>query len=190
MKKLSSHIRKLAFVTPVLVALTFNSRAEDSEYSRAGRWEVGSSFKYWMGCDVIESATGVGFMGGYNFNEHWNLSVEGYFGIWLNTEFNGVDGRGSIYTAIVNLDYYLKPGRFSPYLTASAGIFNYDSKEDFHGPSSFSISETGVSYGGGAGVRWEIARHWFMKASYRAFGTTADGVDFMHGPEVTVGFKF
>jgi opacity protein-like surface antigen len=166
------------------------SRADDLASERAGHWEIGLPGKYWMGSDAIESALGTGFMIGYNLDAHWNVNLEGYIGIRLDTEVDGVEGKGSIYTAMINLEYILKPGRFSPYLSVCGGVFNYDAKETFDGPSAFNVAETGVSYGGGAGVRWELSRHWFVKGAYRALGTSADGACLLHGPEITIGWLF
>lgn len=190
MKKQTSQIALILSLGLLAAATPASANDSDHEYSRAGRWELGMPGKYWMGDDVIKNALGTGFMVGYNFNEHWNLNLEGYCGIRLETEVGGIDGSGSIYTGILNLEYYFKPGRFSPYLTASTGYFNYDTKEDFNGSSAFSEAESGISYGAGAGVRWAFNGHWFVKGSYHAFGTTADGADFMHGPEITIGFQF
>ncbi|HMP82994.1 MAG TPA: outer membrane beta-barrel protein [Verrucomicrobiota bacterium] len=184
------HIACLGLLTTLAPVFAGGGPDGSSDYSRAGRWELGLPGKYWMGNDIIKNALGTGFMVGYNFDEHWNVNLEGYCGIRLETEVDGIDGSGSIYTAIVNLEYYFKPGKFSPYLTASTGFFNYDTKEDFNGSSAFSEVESGFSYGGGAGVRWAYNDHWFIKGSYHAFGTTTDGAKFMHGPEITIGYQF
>ena len=190
MKKTSSPIVRIACLGLLAVVAPALAGDESSEYSRAGRWELGLPGKYWMGDDIVKNALGTGFMVGYNLDEHWNLNLEGYCGIHLNTKVDGIDGVGSIYTAIFNVDYYFKPGRFTPYLTASGGYFNYDTKETFNGDSRFSDGGSGISYGGGGGVRYAFSDHWFVKGSYHAFGTTASGCHFMHGPEITIGFMF
>jgi opacity protein-like surface antigen len=186
MKKQSS----IAILGLLAAALPMAASAQEAEYSRAGQWEIGLPGKFWFGNEIIKSAIGTGFMAGYNFDEHWNLNLEAYCGIHLDTEVDGKDGIGSIYTGILNLDYYFKTGKFTPYLTASAGIFNYDTKETFDGHSDFSIATTGMSYGGGGGVRYAFNEHWFVKGSFHAFAATCNGVGVMYGPEVTIGFKF
>jgi opacity protein-like surface antigen len=179
-----------AVIALTSLALVHCSQAQDTDYSRAGRWEFGIIGQYQMGDDVINNALGTGGVIGYNFNEHWNLNFEAYCGIRLETEVDGVDGKGSTYVGTLNLEYNFKPGKFSPFVSAGVGIFNYDAKESFSGDSAFSVAETGVSYGAGAGFRWEISHHWMAKFAYRAFGTTADGAEFLHGPAITIGWKF
>jgi opacity protein-like surface antigen len=190
MKSYTSLIAKLVSGLSVLALVSSSPAADEAGFDRSGHWEIGLPGKFWFGNDIIKDAIGTGFMGGYNFNEHWNLNLEAYCGIHLDTEVDGIDGKGTIYTGILNVEYYVKPGRFSPYLTASGGIFNYDTKETFHGPSRFSVATTGMSYGGGAGVRYAIDEHWFLKGSFHVFAATCNGVGVMYGPEVTIGFQF
>ncbi len=55
------------------------------------------------------------------------------------------------------------------------------------------LSETDLTFGVGAGVRWDISDRWYAKAVYRMNWTEFSGFDeltLVHGATVSVGFRF
>lgn len=180
-------------ISKVLVALTLSMTlsaaiADDAEPARAGRWEFSAMGQYSSG-DQVEHSYSPGFILGYNFNDHWNLNLNGSVGL-VDAKVDGVKGEGSIYTAALNVDYHFLTGKVTPFVSAGVGIFNWDAKENFSGPSAFSVVGTGVSYSGAVGVRWEMCPRTFLRAAYRGTGTSLSGVSFMNGAEISLGWKF
>lgn len=188
MNNCSTCFQKLTLAFCVLASLPLIVQAQSPDYSRAGKPEFYVLGQYWTGSN-IRNATGPGFGIGYNLTEHANVNLEGYVGD-LDVKINGVNGVGTTFVSTINLDYNFLKSRFTPLVTLGAGVFNYDARDHEKHPLIFNVADTGACYGGGAGLRYEVSRHWFMKAEYRVFGTSVSGMEVVHGPDISVGWKF
>jgi hypothetical protein len=58
------------------------------------------------------------------------------------------------------VEYKFLSGRWSPYLTAGAGIY------------------------------WNITQHWFFKGAFRVWGTSVNGISVVYGPTLSAGYSF
>lgn len=140
-----------------------------------------------------ESDVGFGLGFGYNFDDHWLLGGE--FG-WANVDYTGtlrsaddppgpdeaISGEYETLGVNANLTYHFLTGPLTPYVSASLGYAWVDTNIA-DGPPQLGCwwdpwfgqictvfqdtkSDDGVTYGIGAGVRWEFARGWFGRVGY------------------------
>lgn len=134
----------------------------------------------------IKDRWGFGFNFGYNFTNHLALSFEFDF-VSPSYVFSGTDDKGDFQTISHRMDmfngllkgtYNLLSGPVTPFIDLSIG-FSYTDSNIKDGPStcypdwywgwvcySSSHDDTSLNYGGGLGIRWDINRDMFMRASY------------------------
>lgn len=140
---------------------------------------------------AINDDWGFGFNFAYNFTNHWAL---GFDMNWVSPKYtlSGTtrpppDGDGTFKTLRHQMDmfngqltgtYNLLEGPITPFANLSVG-FSYLDSNIKDGPStcypdwywgwvcySSSHDTTELNYGGGLGLRWDINRDMFLRASY------------------------
>lgn len=176
------HMRKQIMIGLTLasfVAVTASAGSLMEEYSRAGKWEVAGFGQYFTFPDDNVSAFGGGLSVGYNaldqlcINADLSISCwDADYGTWEATSYMGG----------LSVDYNILAKRFTPFLTAGAGVLGWDSGGD--------VMFTG---GLGAGLRWDATDNIHVKAAYRATWLTdsdVSGSAFGHGFTLAVGYKF
>ncbi|RKX45441.1 MAG: hypothetical protein DRP64_04720 [Verrucomicrobia bacterium] len=152
----------------------------------------------------IKDRWGFGFNFGYNFTNHLALSFEFDF-VSPSYELSGTDEDGDFRTISHRMDmfngllkgtYNLLSGPITPFIDLSIG-FSYTDSNIKDGPSycypdwywgwacySSSHDDTNLNYGGGLGLRWDIIRDMFMRASYSIMKLNISGTS---DPEFGVG---
>lgn len=187
--KHSSTLRPLTALA-ILAALATGSlqiaKAEDG--IRQGKTEITASGLYLTGdADIFGGGLGVG----YNFSDHWNLTVEG-FGGSIEGDFHAFDThvktKGTAFGGLASLEYNILKQRFTPFVTAGVGAFAFDI-DGSNDEVSVSGTDSGFAYGGGGGFRYDVSDHFMLKVSYRIFGTTSAGTDLLHGIVASLGYK-
>jgi opacity protein-like surface antigen len=199
--------------------LTLSGQAQfyDAPFSRSGRFELfgvgqysaaGSGDEVELDVDgfsvpVTYGAYWGGGLGvGYNFTDHWNLNFTFTGGsVEARTQLNGASGPALESTALalswsVQMDYNFLADPFTPLLTVGLTVDDFAdtvaSRAGFIRELDYFQSMIGL--GGGAGVRWELSDHWFLKAVYRGyyrFGLVdLEGEEFVHGAVVSLGYQF
>ena len=138
---------------------------------------------------AIDDDWGLGFNFGYNFTNHWAL---GFDFSWLSPDyelsgttdeippkFRTVRHEMDIFNGQLTGTFNLLEGPFTPFVNLSAG-FSYLDSNIQDGPAycypsywywgwycyADSHDSTEFNYGGGVGVRWDINRDMFLRASY------------------------
>jgi len=135
---------------------------------------------------VIDDDWGLGFNFAYNFTNHWAL---GFDINWLSPSYtlSGTTEDDGFQTVRHNMDMFnglltgtfnLLEGPITPFANLSVG-FSYLDSNIKDGPGycypdwywgwvcySSSHDTTELNYGGGLGLRWDINRDMFLRASY------------------------
>lgn len=152
----------------------------------------------------INDDWGFGFGFGYNFTNHLALSFDMNF---LRPRYNATlvpedpaDGPETfshhmdMFNGLVKGTYNLIDGPITPFVDLSAGFTYIDSNVADRPPTTgcwwdpwwgyicqtftSTYSDTRFNYGGGVGIRWDINRDMFLRASYSImkvdFGKTSD----------------
>jgi opacity protein-like surface antigen len=117
--------------------------------------------------DTLSLGIGVG----RNFNNHLNVNGTVLFTestLNFSNGFSTASEDATLVAPDVNVDWNFLDGNVTPFVTAGAGmmLFFFD---DF--------DEIDFSYGGGAGVRWDVSDEMFMKVWYRARWFELDRTD-------------
>ena len=151
-------------------------------WNRKGKTEVFAFFRrmdgqedeWFQAVDVNIDSTFIGGVGiGYNFSEYLNLNMDVWYGsIDMKLEPVPVFGSGppaaqgnaNLFAADLNLDYNVLKSRFTPVLSGGIGFINFDGDRLDSGSE---FSQRKFSYNLGAGLRWDIAHHVFMKAMFK-----------------------
>lgn len=162
---------------------------------RAGQWDLSlgavyqdSEFIMGPGDSTldIKDRWGFGLTFGYNFTNHLALSFEFDFispsyelsGTTEDNGFQTISHRMDMFNGLLKGTYNLLEGPVTPFIDLSIG-FSYTDSKIQDGPSycypdwywgwvcySSSHDDTNLNYGGGLGIRWDINRDMFMRASY------------------------
>jgi opacity protein-like surface antigen len=140
----------------------------------------------------IEDDWGFGINIGYNFTNHWALSFDMSF---LRPRYNATlvgENPGDppetfshemdMFSGLVKGTYNILNGPVTPFIDLSAGFTYIDSNVADRPPTTgcwwdpwwgyvcqtftSTYSDTRFNYGGGFGVRWDINRDLFLRASY------------------------
>ena len=103
-------------------------------------------------------------------------------GTYSQTSHDGADGNFKIIGGMANVVYpFETAGQVKPYVLAGVGYYNV--KE-----SVFDVSESGVGFGGGAGLKFALgSANLFVEARY--LSVDAGGATFAFVP-ITVGVSF
>ena len=177
---------------------------EEAPSVRAKKYEVFAGLGFVRG-DKIDSKTPGGtveiddyftggFGAGYNFTEHLNFNFEIFFG---GSEYDLALGSSEVEldTTFINfsanLEYYILDAPLTPLLSAGVGVF--DSETDDKLSDGFKRGESRVSYGLGAGFRWDIDDKMFLKSVYQIRWTDIERNRHnfeLHTFSIYFGFKF
>jgi len=135
---------------------------------------------------AIDSEWGLGFSFGYNFTNHWAL---GFDMNWLSPDYTlaGTTNDGDFEVVRHEMDMFngqltgtfnLFKGPFTPFANLSVG-FSYLDSNIQDGPGycypdwywgwvcyADTHDSTELNYGGGIGLRWDMTRDMFLRASY------------------------
>jgi opacity protein-like surface antigen len=180
-------------ITGTAQADTYRSRAERWEFTVQMRYLDAQSIQFTGGSELdVNSDIGWGFGFGYNFNDHLALSLD--IG-WNSPNYDATivsadtppaaDRRASSELSTssmhLNLHYNFIAGPITPFVTAGIGTTFVDSNLAYGPPSSScwwdpywgyycstyqpTYSDTRFSYGGSVGIRWDLARDAFLRAS-------------------------
>lgn len=142
----------------------------------------------------IDSGFGGGVGFGYNINDYLNVNSS-ITGASLDFEtqnsfFGTTSGDTAFVKWDVSLDYNILKKRLTPLLTAGAGATYFSGN---FANQWFNLGETGVIWGVGGGVRWDISDHWFAKAIYRANWNDlqdADEITRFSSIALSIGYTF
>ena len=181
---------------------------------RAGKFELGGAFE-WFGGQTIDSrisdvsgelelddlfAGGIHF--GYNFTDQLNINTE-FVGGSADLTFTGGGIRltddADFIAWTVNLDYYILPTPFTPYVSVGVGLISLDNEyyDDYWWyvyprDRELPVSEVDFLWNVGAGLRWDPFEHLYLKLSYRLNGTDLNYGDeymLMHSVLFTIGYS-
>ena len=166
-------------------------RAEKWEFSLGLKYAFESDFSGENGTKVeIDDDLGFGFAAGYNINEYFQLG--GSFN-WDSRSYNttGLGGEGSslaynneVESTVLGLNgvYFILPGNLTPFVMGNVGYTFVDSNIQ-NGPTETSCyydpwwgnycstytptrSESGLSYGVGIGLRFDLNETASFQLSY------------------------
>jgi len=153
---------------------------------------------------TLKDDWGFGFAVGYNFNNHLALSGEFTF-LDPNYDYTIVPDepnptpetfshQASIFNAMLKGTYNILSGPITPFIDVTLGWRNIDSNVASGPPATGcwwdpwwgyicrqfwnTYSDNGLTYGAGIGIRWDVSRDVFLRASYSAMkadtGSSAD----------------
>ncbi len=170
------------------------------EWSRTGKSELFAFGQYMSG----DTATGLGialelddsivggFGGGTNFNDHFNLNTDLFFGstdVAAKGSLSSLKGDTTLFGWDINLDFNILKGHITPVLTGGIGLIKFDG--DYENGTPF--EETDFSYNIGGGLRWDVTDHFLIKTMYRATWTKikdTDEVIRFDGINLSIGYIF
>jgi opacity protein-like surface antigen len=187
------------------------------ESARTGTFEVGGMVQWFSGETVdgrfngrdgdleLEDLFGGGITFGYHINEHLAVNTDLVFSrAEMNFAAPGVrtlHDDADFFAWTVNLEYYILPTRFTPFLTAGIGFLYMDNwyDDDYWyyccgAPDrEILISETDFLWNVGGGLRWDVTDNVVLKLGYRIYGTELEYADehmFMHSALLSVLYQF
>ncbi len=198
-----------------LISPSVSAQLRLRESGRTGTFEAGGLVQWFSGETVdgrvrgyngdleLEDLVGGGFTFGYHINEYLNVNTDFFFS---NADLNFVvPGVGSLhddasfFAWTVNLDYYILPTRFTPFLTAGIGVLLMDNwYDDYYYCCGFPdreipISEADFLWNVGGGLRWEVTDNVVLKLGYRLYGTELEYASehmFMHSGTLSILYHF
>jgi len=202
----------------VATALAFLP-ASAAESHRTGRGEASLFFQYMAGDHATmhtengrqveadyDTVYGGGLGFGYNLDEHWNVNGDlSYGALDMSPTFSHHDSDVAAFTINLNMDYNILRSRVTPFLTAGVGFAYFYEYETF---DCYDYDSWGVPYyytvviqdqstftlGAGAGLRWDISDHMYLKVFYRAnWHTGLDDIQddmLFHEVRVAIGCMF
>lgn len=182
---------------------------------RFGKFEIGGAFQWFAGQTVNGDVGGTGgrlkvddiFSGGlhfgYNFTEQLNVNTEFVFGE-ADLSYSSAGGSrsddASFFAWMVNLDYYILPTRFTPFVSAGIGLLGLTNEyEDdywyyyYWDDRELPIDEVNFIWNVGGGVRWDPIDNLYLRLGYRLNGTQLEYADeymYVHSVILAVGYSF
>lgn len=196
------------------------NRADHWEAYAGGRYIFSETVDF-KGGSTIDSDDDLGFAFGmgYNIDDHWLVGGELN---WSNVDYKGVlksasspgatsklSGEYETFALSANLTYHFIDGPLTPYVSANLGYTWVDSNIADGPPQTGcwwdpwwgyicdtwvdTKSAESLSYGLGAGVRWEFSRGGFLRASYNQRWLDFDeasGTPNFGGVFLDIGSKF
>jgi opacity protein-like surface antigen len=181
-----------------------NSRANSWDFSVGGMYQTGSKDSGDNGSYLdVDDALGFGLNIAYNFNNHFSLGADFDF---LQPDYKAVLVDNSTPLNSTTIDHYFSQfnsrfkatynfldGPWVPFIEAGAGWTYVDSNVADGPPitgcwwhpwwgyicSNYydTFSDTGTTYGGNIGVRYEFVGNSFLKASYSRWEVDIDGAE-------------
>ncbi len=172
------------------------SSGEEQMWTRAGRWEI---FLFGQDMDgdeasetisgekfdtIVDGFTGVGIGGGYNLNDYVGIKLDAFGGstdLKIESGLDILEEDTDISGVNLNFDVYFFPGRLTPFVTGGIGVItlyeDFDDHDHHHHHYHYDDYSTSFSYNAGAGVRWDIGNHFFVKALYRSTWSELEDTD-------------
>ena len=197
-------------------ALLLSSSTFASDFDRTGTFEVGGILQWYEGDTVdahirdrsgdleMDDLFGGGISFGYNIIHQLNVNTEFVYSS-TDVRFSGpdFDFRDDVdfWAWTVNLEYYILPTRFTPYVTAGIGLLSLynDYRDDwyyyYYYPSDREVpmDEVNFLWNVGAGVRWDTPANLYLKAGYRFTGSEMEHSSdqlLMHSVFLVIGYNF
>ena len=148
-------------------------------------------------------AGGINF--GYHITDHFNINTDFLYSsadLHFSSPGLGLNEDADFLAWTVNLDYYILPTRFTPFLTAGLGILSLDNGYDdyyywydwyYCCDQEIPFSDVNFLWNVGAGIRWDVTDNIFLKAAYRLSGSELEYSSdhmFMHSVVAFIGFRF
>ncbi len=214
----SGFLAALLGLTGMLYSAAGSAELSQSYANRANKWETTVQVRYLDGRSVgfdsggtveLDNEPGFGFGFGYNFNQHLALHADiswASIDYKASTPARSYTSRLDTASTQFNLTYYLLSGPLTPFVAGGLGWTWVDSNIP-SGPSGIycdpwtyycypyqsTYNDTAFSYNAALGLRWDITRSYFLRASVgklwidfdRASGTPS----FTNG-RVDFGFMF
>ena len=183
------------------------------EIVREGKFEIGGAVQ-WFGGQTVDGtfdgrsgdlkmddlfAGGLHF--GYNITDQLNINTEVVFGradLSFSSGGARVSDKADFAAMTVNLDYYILPTRFTPYVSAGLGFLSLENKYEDDGwfyiivDRELPVSEVDFLWNVGGGLRWDPIDQLYLKLAYRLSGTEleyADDYMLLHSVLFSVGYS-
>ena len=203
----------IAAVVSILF-LHVHASLQAQEIVRAGTFEIGGAMQWFGGQTVdgtfdgrsgdlrMDDLLGGGFHFGYNITDQFNINTEMIFSraeLDFASEGTRLSDKADFISWTVNLDYYILPTRFTPYVSAGLGFWTLENQHEDHGwyyyvdvDRELPLSEVDFVWNVGGGLRWDPIDHLYLKLAYRLSGTEleyADDYMLLHSVLFTVGYS-
>lgn len=205
-------------MTGFVYSATSSAQLTQSSSSRTNKWEFMVEARYLEGRDIgfeagsveLDSEPAFGFGFGYNFNQHLALHMDFSWASidYLATRASGGSYRGELDTTSTqfNLSYYLFSGPLTPFVAGGMGWTWVDTNIPSGPPGvacdpwyyycysyQSTYSETEFSYNAALGLRWDVSRKVFLRASvgklWIDFDRSSSAPSFTNG-RFDLGFMF
>jgi opacity protein-like surface antigen len=200
-------------VCAVFTIISFHSSVQAQYLSRAGTFEVGGAMQWFGGQTVdgtfdgrsgdlkMDDLFGGGLHFGYNITDQFNINTEMVFSraeLDFTSDGTRLSDKADFISWTMNLDYYIFPTRFTPYVSAGLGFWTLENQYDDHGwyyvivDRELPVSEVDFVWNVGGGLRCDPIDHLYLKLAYRLSGTELDYADeymLMHSVLFTVGYS-
>jgi opacity protein-like surface antigen len=185
------------------------------ESARTGTFEVGGTVQWFSGETVdghfagrdgeleLEDLVGGGINFGYHLNEYLNINTDLVFSSadvnFFSPGVRSLHDDADFFAWTVNLDYYILPTRFTPFLTGGIGLLYMDNWYDdywyccYPPQQEIPISETDFLWNVGGGLRWELTDNIVLKLGYRLYGAELEYANehmFMHSGLLSILYHF
>ena len=189
------------------------SSIQAQEIVRAGKFEIGGAVQ-WLGGQTVDGTFdgrsgdlkmddlfGGGLHFGYNITEQLNINTEVIFSradLAFSSEGERVSDKADFASFTVNLDYYILPTRFTPYVSAGIGFLSLENQHESDGwfyvifDRELPVSEVNFLWNVGGGLRWDPIDHLYLMLGYRLYGTQFDYADdymLLHSALFTIGYS-
>ena len=198
-------------VISILIAHSASVQAQ--EIVRAGKFEVGGAVQWFGGQTVdgtfdgrsgdlkMDDLFGGGLHFGYNITDQLNINTEVIFSraeLAFTSAGTRVSDKADFASMTVNLDYYIFPTRFTPYVSAGLGFLSLENQHEDYGwfyvivDRELPVSEVNFLWNVGGGLRWDPIEHLYLKLAYRLSGTELDYADdymLLHSVLFSVGYS-
>jgi opacity protein-like surface antigen len=196
-----------------ILFLHLSSPAHAQEIVRAGTFEIGGAVQWFGGQTVdgtfdgrsgdlkMDDLFGGGLHFGYNITDQLNINTEMIFSraeLAFSSEGTRVSDKADFIAWTVNLDYYILPTRFTPYVSAGLGFLSLENQYEDYGwyfiivDRELPVSEVDFLWNVGGGLRWDPIDHLYLKLAYRLSGTEleyADDYMLLHSVLFTIGYS-
>jgi opacity protein-like surface antigen len=139
-----------------------------------------------------QEGVGGGIGAAFHFNDYLSVNTELGGGSMDTTVIDTTGTIGSVDLSFfewkVGMDYNILKTRLTPFLSPAIGLQSQSADV-----AGVSIQESVLTYGIGAGLRWDISERFLAKASYRmdwaSFEDTTTSTRF-DGFVIALGYKF
>lgn len=167
------------------------SQAGEATFRRKGKFEThivwhtisgsttGRESGYYGDWQELSNANVFGFGGAYNFNEHWNLTMNMLFGSQDMKYRRPYSWQGDVESVTQSTDlflwdwlvsYNLLTGRVTPVVMAGFSIIQQESElaQEQSAYVNWGGWDNTFSVTWGAGGRWDVSDRWAVEVLYRS----------------------